>query len=381
MKYIKYFLIILVLLNGCEKRTITKLGNSKSNLIKENNGIGLLKESNRIDKQFIRYNKTDSTGYGLLILKDNEPVHLAGYGMADIENEQFLGSDTRFISSLYYDLTAILVLKMAEDSIFSLNEPVINYLPELSGIYDSTLTLELLLKGMSGLPVFNDKSKEKNQWTINDIFDLYTKWDSPQYQPGEGVSYNLEPICALFDKIIYRKTGKSLEEHFQDSIFSPLEMHNTGFLKDGEDDDLKCYKRRSTGLIPIEKPQPLIKKYNEIVTTLEDIAKLYKALDGGNLLNKESMDYYYEPFKNHEGKDIIDELNPHSSYYTGYYCLAGYITISRSSGKVLFYSGTQKAGGIFLPNENLRVFMFTNVSDGDVFNVGYFRVLEFLKVL
>lgn len=373
MKFTNVFLILLVFMSGCERRNITESVDSKKGFLGNDRGVKLLEDSSKIDDHFTMFNKSTTPGYGLFVLKDNEIAHLTGYGMADIDEQKQIDENTRFLCHLYGELMIITVLQLAEKKILNLQDPVIEHLPELSGIYDSALTMDYLLKGMGGFPDFEKRSDEKEQWTVDEIVELYSTWDAPRHKPGEGLPWGNFVASVLFDKIIYEITNKHLQQYFVEDIFIPLEMENTGFLKPGENEDIKYYKRRSMQFLPLERETLIVKELNELYTTLNDMAKFYKALDSGNLLNKESLDYYYEPYKYEDGSDVIDTNNAYKKYFTGYFSLGAYICKRHHSDKLEYYSQSwsERVGGAYLPQDGIRVFMFSNVPDADSVTQSY----------
>lgn len=253
--------------------------------------------------------------------------------------------------------------------------PVINYLPELSTLYDESLTIEILIQLRAGFPRFYKKEKKKDLWTSQEILELYSKCDNIKYKPGERVlGDNLKPTAAIMDLILLRATGKGLSKYIEEEIFTPAKMSNSGFLKDNEKAQLNIYGRKTNGYVVKNKKYKVLKGYTEAYTTLEDYTKFYQALDSGVFLSKESMDYYYSPF-------MEDTKNKYKNEFDGYYTLGGYICQYKTLSYRVYYTGGGMSGGAYIPDLDIRVFMISNYYKDDITYKVYNSILPILGVI
>ena len=87
-----------------------------------------------IDALVAEYDKADSTGCALGIIRDGELVYQCGYGMADIEKSEAIDPlKSRFyVASVSKQFTAACILMLALHGKLSLEDDVRIYFPELA---------------------------------------------------------------------------------------------------------------------------------------------------------------------------------------------------------------------------------------------------------
>src|SRR5829696_6220313 len=86
----------------------------------------------QVDKIFAGWNKPDSPGCALAIVKDGRIIYKRGYGMANLEHDIPIASTTIFdTGSVSKQFTAMSVLLLAEAGKLSLDDDIRKYMPEL----------------------------------------------------------------------------------------------------------------------------------------------------------------------------------------------------------------------------------------------------------
>ncbi len=201
---------------------------------------------------------------------DEESDYQINTGFAHNSDSTEVADDTQFqAASLSKQATAILTLKLAEEGIIDLNQPIaeIYQSPRLKeDPFYFKLTISQLLTHTSGLPNWSDDLKLH--------FVPGTKW---QYS-GEGYQ--------LIAKILEKQTQKSFEQLCQERIFQPLGMNNTSF-------DQSTAKNFVTGHseseVPVVRPNLKINAAASMITTASDYSKLMQAALLGDFLNPESQ--------------------------------------------------------------------------------------------
>ena len=94
----------------------------------------------------------DEPGVAVAVASDGEVLHQAGYGMADLEWGQPVGTNTVFgIGSATKPFTATAVLLLERAGKLRLDEPVGAYLPDYHGP-GAAVPLHHLLTHTSGIP-------------------------------------------------------------------------------------------------------------------------------------------------------------------------------------------------------------------------------------
>ena len=172
-------------------------------------------------------------GVGIAIVKGDEVILAKGYGMRDREAGLPVDENTLFaIGSSSKAFTAATVCMLADDGLLSLDEPVINYLPDFK-LYDDYATQKMtardLLSHRSGLPrhdlVWYGSAKDraglyKSLAHLEPTASFRGAW---QYQ-------NLMFMTAGY--LVEQLSGSSWEAFTKERIFEPLEMTTAGFSVD-----------------------------------------------------------------------------------------------------------------------------------------------------
>lgn len=139
--------------------------------------------------------------------------------------------DTLFgIGSVTKSFTAALIMKLVEDSLLSLEDPLSSWLPPFTNI-DSSITIRQLLNQTSGLNCFynNDEmwdailSGTVRQWTPEDILSFVPE---PYFPPGTGWHYG-NTNYILLGMLITEATGSSVSTEFRNRLWEPLELYDT----------------------------------------------------------------------------------------------------------------------------------------------------------
>lgn len=235
----------------------------------------------RVDKLFALWDKPDSPGCALAIIKDGSIVYKRGYGAADLDHDIAIKPDTVFhVASLSKQFTAFAVLLLAQQGKLSLDDPVRKYIPELRD-FGTPVTIRHLLHHTSGL---------RDQWNLlimsgwrlsedvvrdDDVLDLVSRMKTLNFKPGDQHLYSNTGFT-LLAQIVKRVSGKSLREFADANIFKPLGMTRTFF----RDDHLVIVKNQAYaynpgpgGVFKLSVPNYDTVGASSLLTTVEDLAR------------------------------------------------------------------------------------------------------------
>jgi len=234
--------------------------------------------SARVDKLFAEWNRTDSPGYVVAVVRDGRIVHARGYGMADLERDVKLSPASVFdIGSTSKQFTAASILLLARQGKLSLDDDVRKYLPEMRR-YEAPVTIRHLLHHTSGirdyltLMTLADLSPV-NDYTDQQVIDLIARQEALNFKPGDEHLYSNSGYL-LLGIIVERASGKSLRAFADEHIFRPLGMKNTHF----HDDTTEIVKNRALGYSPgpsglhIDMSIFHVVGDGALMTTVEDLA-------------------------------------------------------------------------------------------------------------
>jgi D-alanyl-D-alanine carboxypeptidase len=147
------------------------------------------------------------------------------------------------VGSVQKNFEAALVLKLVEDDVLSLDDPISKYLPTYTNV-DGNITIRQLLNHTSG--VFNvfehpdfpwvgtdvDYSKE---WKVEEVFNNFVR--EPYCPPGYAQHYSSANYL-LVTKIIEEATGSTVPDEMECYFLEPMKLENT-FITMGEPPPLK----------------------------------------------------------------------------------------------------------------------------------------------
>jgi CubicO group peptidase (beta-lactamase class C family) len=191
----------------------------------------------RVDKLFEKWNRTDSPGCALSVMKDGRIIYEHGYGMADLDHDVTITPSTVFhVASMSKQFTAASILLLAQQGKLSLDDDVRKYIPELPD-FGTPITIRHLIHHTSGL---------RDQWdllelagwrysldliTDDDVMSVITRQKELNFKPGDRHLYS-NTGYTLLALIVKRVSGMSFRDFTTKNIFEPLGMKNTHFRDD-----------------------------------------------------------------------------------------------------------------------------------------------------
>jgi CubicO group peptidase (beta-lactamase class C family) len=205
----------------------------------------------KVDKLFENWDKPDSPGCALGIVKDGRLIYKRGYGMANLDYNIPISSKSAFdIQSMAKQFTAMSVLLLAKQGKLSLDDEIQKYLPDFPR-YQSPITIRHLIHHTSGIRdhwVLHELAGMRGEnvhLTEYDFLGLLARQKDLNFKPGEGHAYSNSGYF-LLGLIVKKVSGKSLREFTAENIFKPLGMNNTHF----HDDRNMVVKNRVSAYLP-----------------------------------------------------------------------------------------------------------------------------------
>lgn len=218
------------------------------------------------------------------------------FGLADVDANAPVSETTTFhLASLTKMFAAVVLLRLADSGVVSLDDPVSKYGVQLPGV-----RVRHLMSMTSGGPV-----------------------------PGESFSYNGDRF-ALLDQVIRQGSGHTFAELVNSWILKPLALSRTApnvedaaaFQHTGLDaatyraSMAKPYSLSNGSLAPSRYPA-LFSTAAGLISTSADVARFSLALDSGALLSDSSRARMYAPARNSRGETLPYALGCFSQVYQG----------------------------------------------------------------
>lgn len=266
--------------------------------------------------------KYGTPGCECVIYHEHKPVFRHITGFADAEKTKPLtGKNTYWLYSASKVITCTAIMQLVEKGKIGLDDPVYHYLPEYKDLKvkknssvepaKNTLTIRHLLTMQSGMnydlqsPSIKKVLEETNgQATTRQIIKALAN-EPLDFEPGTHFQYSLSHD--VLGAIIEVASGMKLSTYFDENIFKPLGMKNTGFelTPERKANMSDQFEFRADTMTTVPTTQDncyvLSKNYESggagLISTAEDYILFLDAMcnygtsaDGYKLLSPESID-------------------------------------------------------------------------------------------
>ena len=161
----------------------------------------------------------------VLVVREDSVILRRSFGWADPGARRPLTADHYFaIGSIQKELPAVAVMRLVEDGVLYLDDPVADYIRDLPA-WSEQVTLRHLLQYSSGLPEVDWDSwfAEGRVPRQDDIIDSLYTGPLPQFSPGADYRYtNYSPF--LLQRIVEVATDLEFSVFVQEELFYPYQL-------------------------------------------------------------------------------------------------------------------------------------------------------------
>jgi len=193
-------------------------------------------EKAEVDKLFDTWNKDDSPGAAVGVIRDGKLIYSKGYGMADLEHDVPLTPDSVFYAaSVSKQFVTMAVLLLEEQGKLELDDEIQKYLPDFPR-YEGKLTIRnfihhtsgvrdsLTLWNLAGRDIYDHIPKEA-------MYELLKRQKELNFTPGEQYLYS-NACYFMLAMIVEKVSGQTIREFADEQMFKPLGMKDTHFHDD-----------------------------------------------------------------------------------------------------------------------------------------------------
>ncbi|TCT15431.1 CubicO group peptidase (beta-lactamase class C family) [Natranaerovirga pectinivora] len=289
--------------------------------------------------EYLRALESNRNFNGSVLVAQNDNIILSkGYGKSNIEKNISNTSTTKHpIGSITKQFTAFAIMQLYEEGKIGLDDTLSMYFPEYGR--GDEITIEHLLVHSSGIINYTDypsfyslKPEEMDIENIMALFELAPL----KFEPGTNWSYSNSGYL-LLGYIVEMVSGMSLDIYFDEKIFKPLNMANTGIAYKNSEKmfDSIGYTGNLT-LSPISDRGVLSGAYGAgyLISTVEDLYLWDRSLNTEELISNEINEmifHSYMPIQNDIG-----------------YGLGWFIQDHNELGKVAFHGGNVPGFSAFI---------------------------------
>ncbi len=268
-----------------------------------------------------------------LVARRGQVAWLKPQGLMDVERNKPVARDTLFrIYSMTKPITAIAMMQLYEQGRFLLNDPVHRYIPSWknlrvyqSGVYPQFLTqptrrdmtIRDLFTHMSGLTYgFMSRTnvdaayRELNldggrDMTLERLIDNLSRLPL-EFSPGSAWNYSVS--TDVLGYLVQVLSGQPLDDYFEEHIFRPLGMVDTGFsvAEKNRERFAACYQfDPEKGYVlqddPADshftRPATFLSGGGGLVSSIDDYYRFAQALanggvlEGGRVIGRKTLDF------------------------------------------------------------------------------------------
>lgn len=298
------------------------------------------------------------------LTKNGEVIHSQAIGKDEggadltVESPMYIGSVSKQFCS-----TAIMILK--EQGKLSVDDTLDKYFPEYE--LGKNITIKNLLTMRSGIPDMlglvegysADKTESENIAIINDwIFEQSLNFEPDSRWEYSNTNYYL--VALIVEKV----SGEYYQDFIRENIFKPLEMNNSGFVNEVDDNEFYSSALTYDTFACDDEIDGWSKGSGELISTAPDMDKWMTGLRSGKIISDESyreMIADYSPDLGEAYGYAIQELYKNGRGHTGhigdYICFDYY---NEEYGYNLFVATTKTQNTIMMSIPKLLMDILTN---------------------
>ena len=178
-------------------------------------------------------------GVTTLIARHGKVVHMDTYGAANAATGDALKPDSIFrIASMTKPITGVAMMQLWEQGKWKLSDPVSKFIPEFANLkvkgangalvaQTAPMTMAQLMSHTAGFgvsAVYNDAGLG-----ATDLQGMVDKLAKLPLETQPGTAWDYGPSVNIQGYIVEKLSGLSLDVYFEENIFKPLGMVDTGF--------------------------------------------------------------------------------------------------------------------------------------------------------
>jgi CubicO group peptidase (beta-lactamase class C family) len=243
----------------------------------------------RVDSVFAAWNHTNTPGCAVGVDRSGAPLLRRAYGMANLETGTPWTVGTLSESgSVAKQFTAAGIVLLARDGVFTLDDDIARWIPEVRG-FGKKITIRNLLTHTSGLPdrytlhEVQGRPAGETDHTNAEVLAMVAKLRELNFDPGEDYEYSNTGLIVAAT-LLERSSGKSLQAFTDARIFKPLGMLSTRWREDHRvvvPGRASAYSGALAGGFRNDHPFTRVIGSGGLLTTVDDFLKWEAALQSG----------------------------------------------------------------------------------------------------
>ncbi len=259
-------------------------------------------------------------GVTTVLSRHGQVVHFDTYGAASAASGEPLQPDSIFrIASMTKPVAGVAMMQLWEQGKWKMDDPVAMHIPEFADLQvktadggtepqNSPMTMAQIMSHSAGLGV--SAVYGGSDLGSGDLQDMIDKLAAMPLETQPGTAWDYGPSVNVQGYLIEKLSGQTLDVYFEENIFQPLGMTDTGFWVPEEkaqrvvaihtyDDNGQIIAADASNEVRTEKPE-FLSASGGLMSTAGDYWKFAQAvlnggeLDGAQILQPETVQMMYE---------------------------------------------------------------------------------------
>jgi len=264
-----------------------------------------------VDRFFAQWDRADSPGAAVVIVKDGVLAYLHGYGCADLEHRVPITPQTLFdVASVAKQFTGLSVAMLVQEGKLSLDDDIHKHLPDMPD-FGKPIMINNLLHHTSGLRdwpetlALSDVDPEA-PITLDMILEMVRRQRELDFAPGEEEQYS-NTGYNLLAATVAKVTGQSLRTWTDRNFFQPLGMNHTLVCDDPAEVIVNracSYAADGTNRFHRVVSQLAAQGSSSLFISAEDMGKWLLNFDTARVGGKAAIELMQQPGRLNSGKKI-----------------------------------------------------------------------------
>lgn len=292
----------------------------------------------------------------VLVAKDKNILMKEAFGYKNLESKIPLTTSDKFqIGSNTKQFVSASLLKLQEEGLVSLDDPITKYLPEL--LEYKNIKVRDILNHTSGISNYTDHDEFWNMLDYNKVLTLdeiiaFTRKFPVDFETKTQWNYSNSGYI-IAGKIVEVITGQTWDKYLEDNFLKPLNMTNTGYQEYFEKvSDVSGHILKADKLVPFtEFNLSWALSAGALYSTVDDLLKWTTIYDDSALLSDSSKKDMQTPFLSNYGLGLM--IQPQ-----------GDDVVIKHQGRTLGFVSSVE----YLKNSKLKVITLDNI-DGNVLGI------------
>lgn len=263
-------------------------------------------------------------GVAIAVVKDGQPAHVEGYGLANLEWQCPIRPSTVFrLASITKQFTATAILLLERQGKLRIDAPITTYLPDYP-THGRLITLAHLLNHTSGIKSYTSLDSFLPDISKKDLSPeellAYFKDLPLEFEPGTRFLYNNSGYH-LLGLIIEKVAAMSYEQFIQQHIFQPLGMNHSYYMHNSTIIPQRAsgYEQTPHGHRQAEYlNMMMVYAAGALGSTVEDLILWDAALREGRILDAAAQERMYTPVQLADGQTEEYGFGFHVTSYQGH---------------------------------------------------------------